>query len=156
MVTFPATCCVALLLCASFFGQCCWADNAQARKWTDASGKYSVEAGFVDFENGNVRLRKHDGVEITVPFKQLSSSDQKYIRSRLRLRQLEIHKKPSPTKISAAKIPPAAKTAREHGDAKTLYGIQWYPSNAVSSAAAGKSPKPVMWFRVLGSLDGFM
>ena len=35
--------------------------DAQARKWTDVTGKYTVEAAFVEFKDGQVRLRNSMG-----------------------------------------------------------------------------------------------
>lgn len=45
-------------------------------KWTDISGKYSTEAAFLSIENGNVRLRKKDGIKIILPIEKLSATDQ--------------------------------------------------------------------------------
>ena len=39
----------------------------QARQWTDATRKFTVEADFVDFKDGKVQLKKADGSTITVP-----------------------------------------------------------------------------------------
>ena len=47
--------------------------QAQARKWTDVTGKFSVEAQFVELKDGQVRLRKTDGQEITVALEKLSA-----------------------------------------------------------------------------------
>ncbi len=43
-----------------------WAPAALARKWTDASGVFSVEAELVDFKDGTVRLKKTDGKTISI------------------------------------------------------------------------------------------
>ncbi|MBM4091983.1 MAG: hypothetical protein FJ276_21510 [Planctomycetes bacterium] len=53
------------------------------RKWTDSTGKYSVEADFVDCEDRKVRLKKPDGSVINVPMVKLSAVDQRYVKSRL-------------------------------------------------------------------------
>jgi hypothetical protein len=57
--------------------------DAQARKWTDVTGKYSVEAELVEFKDGQVRLRKPDGQEITVPLGKLSAADQQHVRQQV-------------------------------------------------------------------------
>jgi len=54
---------------------------APGRRWTDSTGKYSVEAELVSIEDGQVRLRKTDGQEITVPMDRLSEADQRYLES---------------------------------------------------------------------------
>ncbi len=50
-------------------------------------------------------------------------------------------------------------TAGETGpsEVKQRYGVAWHDSlqSALSTAETG-DPRPVMWFRVLGDLDGFM
>ena len=53
---------------------------AQARQWADATGKFTVEADFVDFKDGKVQLKKADGSTITVPVERLSNADQKFVR----------------------------------------------------------------------------
>ena len=54
---------------------------ALARKWTDSTGKFSVEAEFVEFKDGKVRLKKEDGEIVTVPLEKLSQEDQQFIHS---------------------------------------------------------------------------
>lgn len=51
------------------------------RTWTDSSGEFTVEAEFVDFVEGKVRLKRTDGRIITVPIEKLSEADQKFVRS---------------------------------------------------------------------------
>jgi hypothetical protein len=139
------------ILCGAFSVQICSADDVPTRTWTDASGKYKTEASFVDVESGSARLRKGDGTKIVVPFKLLSSSDQNYVRNRLRQRNAERRRKPLPvTDLRTGDVDAAT------ADVTTLYGINWYPAERVSTVAGGENAKPVMWFRVLGSLDGFM
>ena len=36
-----------------------------------------------------------------------------------------------------------------------MYGVQWYDMEDASQLASADD-KPMMWFRVLGDLDGFM
>ena len=52
---------------------------ARMRTWTDSSGKYTAEAEFVDFEDGQVRLRKRDGKVISIAVKRLSVADRKHL-----------------------------------------------------------------------------
>ncbi len=58
-----------------------WAPAAMARKWTDASGVFSVEAELVDFKDGTVRLKKTDGKTISIRLKTLSEADQEFVES---------------------------------------------------------------------------
>ncbi len=52
------------------------------RTWTSADGQYTVEAEFVSFAMGDVKLRKKDGKTITLKMKQLSEADQEWIRKK--------------------------------------------------------------------------
>lgn len=52
-----------------------------ARKWSDASGKFSVEAEFVEVKADKVVLRKAGRSEITVPLARLSQVDRRARRS---------------------------------------------------------------------------
>ena len=54
---------------------------ASARKWTDNTGKYSIEAILVEAKDGRVRLKRQDGKIITVPISKLSKADQSYLDS---------------------------------------------------------------------------
>jgi hypothetical protein len=50
------------------------------RTWSDNTGGFKVEAEFVSFGSGKVRLRKADGSEIQVPLERLSEADVEYVR----------------------------------------------------------------------------
>ncbi|GAA4452719.1 SHD1 domain-containing protein [Novipirellula rosea] len=54
---------------------------AFTREWTDATGKYKVEAEFDGVVTGKVRLVKPDGSILAVPLERLSEGDQEHIRS---------------------------------------------------------------------------
>ena len=57
------------------------------RTWTDATGKFSVKAKFIEFKNSQVHLeRREDGKKINLPMARLSKEDQKWIRDELRRR----------------------------------------------------------------------
>jgi len=54
---------------------------ASARKWTDSTGKYTVEAELVHLKDGIVQLkRSDDGRLIPVALSSLSSSDREYVK----------------------------------------------------------------------------
>ena len=55
------------------------AGEATARKWTDSTGKHTVEAEFVDCRDGKVQLRKEGGAVISVPLEKLSHLDQQHV-----------------------------------------------------------------------------
>ncbi len=49
------------------------------RMWTDHTGKFSIEAVCVRFEDAAVRLKKRDEAEVLVPLVQLSKADQEFV-----------------------------------------------------------------------------
>jgi hypothetical protein len=55
--------------------------TAQQRTWTDSSGKFSVEAEFVETKQDSVVLKKTSGKLITVPVARLSETDRRYLQS---------------------------------------------------------------------------
>lgn len=60
------------------------ASSAFGRKWTDASGKFSTEADFVEIREGKVILKKNNGALISVPLQKLSAIDRQFIKSSAR------------------------------------------------------------------------
>lgn len=68
---FPTS---AVLLALMAAGPAAW-----ARKWTSSDGQFSTEAELVDYDDGQVTLRKDDGVTIVVPIAKLSGADRRYV-----------------------------------------------------------------------------
>lgn len=56
--------------------------SLQTRNWADVTGKYAVEAEFVEVRGGIVRLET-DGAVISIPIDELRKEDQEYIRHHL-------------------------------------------------------------------------
>jgi hypothetical protein len=54
-------------------------DAADTRTWSDASGKFKIQASFVSNENGTITLKKSDGTELEIELKKLSAADQKFV-----------------------------------------------------------------------------
>ena len=73
---------------------------ADAREWSDATGKYKVEATLVDFREGDVRLKKQSGEVISVPLAKLKKDDQNFVIRHIMLHAEEIE-------AEAAKAQPA-------------------------------------------------
>ena len=53
--------------------------QGDSRTWTDSSGKYKIEAEFVDCDGVRVRLERHDLKIVALPLEGLSEEDQKYV-----------------------------------------------------------------------------
>ncbi len=162
-----STCCFLLIACVTAGLGAGEKEVAQRRHrtWTDSTGTYQVQASYVDFEDGRVLLEKPDGTEITVPFARLSSSDQNHVRHELRRSALAQRRQAS-TAARSADVVDVDKPVGEKGGAEPdrplpaepeiLYGIHWHGSPADALAVGAEQDKPVMWFRVLGDLKGFM
>ena len=59
---------------------CVGAAVAEVRTWSDASGKFKVEAEFISSKDDKVVLRRADGKEITVPLSRLNDDDRKFVK----------------------------------------------------------------------------
>jgi hypothetical protein len=55
---------------------------AETRTWTSAGGKFSIEAEFVSYANGKVKLKKVDGTLIDLEEDKLSRDDRDWIAKR--------------------------------------------------------------------------
>jgi hypothetical protein len=85
--------------------------QAEFRTWTDITGKFKTEASFLDFKNGEVRLRKKDGTTVTVPVEKLSQADQEYVSLRMKARRrVPATRKGKDTEASSAKRESTAKS----------------------------------------------
>lgn len=52
----------------------------ESRKWTDASGQFSITGKFVSEKGGTVVIKNGDGEEMEIPLAKLSEADQKYVK----------------------------------------------------------------------------
>jgi len=58
--------------------------EAYPRTWTDATGKYKIEAELVEVKGKDVVLKKSNGSTVTVPISKLSKADQEFLAKRSR------------------------------------------------------------------------
>ncbi|MAT72171.1 MAG: hypothetical protein CMJ58_21905 [Planctomycetaceae bacterium] len=70
-----AMCCVMVLLLVGPR-----ATGGEMRTWTDKTGKFKIEAEFLEVLDGNVQLKRADGQTISVPLTKLSKADQTHLR----------------------------------------------------------------------------
>jgi hypothetical protein len=54
-------------------------DPSQTREWRDRTGQFRVEAAFLGYKNGVLRLHKVNGVVIEVPSEKMSVDDVRYV-----------------------------------------------------------------------------
>jgi hypothetical protein len=52
-----------------------------ARLWTDASGRYTLDADLIAFDDETVVLQRADGELVAVPIKSLAEQDRAYLKS---------------------------------------------------------------------------
>jgi len=78
------------------------AASASGREWTDASGKFRVEAELVAIRNGKAILEKPDGTVLSIPVDKLSPDDQAFLKGQ---------GTPAPAATTPATTTPAATPA---------------------------------------------
>jgi len=64
-----------------------YAAAGELHTWTDESGKYKIDAEFVAVEGANVRLKRRDGRNLSLPIAKLSKPDQKYLKELVKSRK---------------------------------------------------------------------
>ena len=137
--------------------------DVDPRRWRDATGKYQVDATLIKYRDRNVTLRISDGTTIDVPLERLCTTDLAYVSRHRRIaRRAQANGAGESTEEAltsnkhAEKQPDSTKPALDHSaPAERLFGIDWYSLDD-AQALAQRSDKPIMWFRVLGDLSGFM
>ena len=139
---------IVLFLGLAVLATCSPADEP-LRKWTDKSGEYEVEAKLVSISSDGktVSIELRDRQTVDVPIERLSSDDRRYL-----LR----HKRLQSRRVAADR----RQQELQQGRTVNLYGINWHQT-LESALAAGQpskvgTDKPIMCFRVLGDLAGFM
>lgn len=111
------------------------------REWVDNTGTHRIKARLMNADSAakSVQLKLDSGQTVDLPIRRLSAADRRYVNSLV------------------------ASSTKNSGPANVanIAGINWIENlnDARRIAAAGRSPKddkPVMCFRALGDLTGFM
>ena len=158
---------LAITLCFAVV-QTCLAEE-ETRQWKSADGKYSMEGQLIDFvrKSKTVTIEKTDGKQIEIDFGKLSKEDQRYV-NRFQFARTQKAKENELPKLKKSNTKHNERRNRQRSRAQSptkslaMYGVNWVPNmEQALSAAAGKSEntaddRPVMWFRVLGDLAGYM
>ena len=116
----------------------------KTRRWNDNTGTFNVRAVLVNVDDQAVALRLPDGDTITVPVRRLSIGDQQYVNS--------WSDRAKPESVTPESVKP---------ESVKLAGVNWFADlDDAKQAARGSQgtsdDKPIMCFRVLGELGGFM
>ena len=69
-----ASCVIVVLVLASLRGA-----RAEMRTWSDATGKFKIDAEYVELAAGKVKLKTKDGKTMTIPMEKLSPADRKFV-----------------------------------------------------------------------------
>jgi hypothetical protein len=60
----------------------CLTAGAQARTWTDSSGRYTLDAELVSADDRTVVLQRADQEMVAIPIEELSDADREYLKSK--------------------------------------------------------------------------
>lgn len=127
----------------------CGRAEEPVRTWTDRSGEYEVEAKLLALSSDGsmVSLELVDQQSVDVAIDRLSAEDRRYL---LRHKRLQSRREATERRRNAS---PQRRTVN-------LYGINWHKSLESAMDAgqptSGGPDKPIMCFRVLGDLAGYM
>ncbi|MEZ6096211.1 MAG: hypothetical protein R3C03_18630 [Pirellulaceae bacterium] len=142
------------------------AHSQLTRAWSLKDGS-TVNATFVSYDKQTDTLilkNESDGSEVSLGLRDLESKDRGFARklaNAVRRGELTVGDGNMDSSVQTANEK-VTNTVPASGKTQSLYGINWQPNMEVAQAvASGKSDSPsddhpIMWFRVLGELDGFM
>jgi hypothetical protein len=97
-------------------------DASMVRTWTDRSGTFRVEAQYIDFHNGKLRLHKLNGVKIDVPVEKMCDEDVQWVENY----QRNANRPPPPPQVQEEPeeptpvMPPRSKTEPQAPPQKKL------------------------------------
>jgi hypothetical protein len=140
------------------------------RVWTSSNGRKSVTGSLLDFEarKRTATLRLNNGETLVISAKNLSRKDQHYLRDFLKKRcenstpaDLKQDERVAAKELKRGIGPHQPTSEGSKARESNMYGIRWVTDipAALRLAQGNESPtddRPVMWFRVLGDLSGFM
>ena len=114
------------------------ADKQPVREWSDNTGTYSVEARLLPGQSDGLQaaLKLSDGKTVILPIRRLSRHDREYVAAAVEQKAVR---------------PPTI----------NVCGIEWLSDlNTAGQVAAGgpsrADDRPILCFRALGDLSGFM
>ncbi len=137
------------------------------RQWNSRDGKHSITAAFSGYDKKakTVTLRYDNGQTVDIKLRDLSRADQRFVKRMNSPKKQDglsaefVFDEEPATKSKKRK----RKTSRsgQRNDFLRRYGINWTPGmeSAIASAKGSDSAsdeRPIMWFRVLGDLNGYM
>src|SRR5262245_38096396 len=67
-----------LILAMGWLSAACLANAGNARIWTDSTGRYTLEAKLVTFNERSVVLKREDHELVAIPIEKLSGKDREF------------------------------------------------------------------------------
>ena len=134
-----------LVLGSAVLAESAWTDEP-LRTWRDNTGDFQVEARLIAIsdDESSVSIQLADQQLVDVPLSRLSSRDRRYVLQTQR----------SMAQQSSLK---RERGSRPDSNTTKLLGIDWHRTSESAAQAAGRgTEKPIMCFRVLGDLTGYM
>jgi hypothetical protein len=134
------------------------------RNWRSHDGGESIRASFVKFdkETDIVSLQDESGEQIEVEITLLSRADRRYVAKEFKKSSKAKHLESVFKKndASEATLPATVNLKSDRDPSRTFrrYGINWTEGidKAIAKASERGKQRPLMWFRVLGDLNGLM
>jgi hypothetical protein len=111
---------------------------ATSRTWTDASGKFKIEAAFVSLDKDLLQLKKTDGKFITLPLEKLSAEDQTVAKSLAEAAKTPPMKEENPFEANVSDKPSIAGLGVEKK--VTLQGVPVITLDAPAAWSAAANP----------------
>lgn len=100
-----------------------------AREWSDSTGKFKIEAEFVELKDGKVSLKKADGTLLSIPLDKLSKADRDFVNTQSRkpaASPFEVTSAPgSPAAAQMATIKVAPNKEGQPGEVRRFPKISW-------------------------------
>ena len=100
--------------------------TGHVRTWHDRSGQFRVDAAFLGFTNGKLRLHKVNGVVIEVPSEKMSAEDMKYVESLSNKSVVKSDDDDEPLEQRRKSLQPKAKEPSRPTPPKKGPAIDWF------------------------------
>ena len=140
--------------------------DTNPRVWADSSNQNQITARLLsrNTQDNKVSLECGDGMIIEVLLSDLPISDRKYIARKTSQAKRAAHRlksqRPSgDTDLgvdASQNAQPSRKPDGKVGKPRRVNKIDWHRSPQTARTAATADDRPIIWFRVLGDLEGYM
>ncbi|MEX0678036.1 MAG: tetratricopeptide repeat protein [Pirellulales bacterium] len=121
---------------------------ANAREWTDSTGKYKTEAEFIELQDGKVKLRRQNGTIKAVPLEKLSQADQEFARQSAAAQKKKTAHPSAETKVDATSEPTNAQSTQDviaKDIEKSVVALEYPKGTADDLARLARDWKCELW-----------